>query len=101
MIMHKPKHLSHEEAAAIPENFLTGTSCPERTNERPGAGGESSRFEEGLTFVSVDCWSVVAYQALKLVGNLQEGQSVLVHAGAGTSISSVWTTVAVFLASRS
>lgn len=25
MIMHKPKHLSHEEAAGIPENFLTGT----------------------------------------------------------------------------
>lgn len=47
--MHKPKHLSHIEAAGIPENFLT------------------------------------AFQALLLVGNLQKGESVLIHAGAGKS----------------
>ncbi|GAA97133.1 uncharacterized protein L969DRAFT_94123 [Mixia osmundae IAM 14324] len=52
MVVTKPEHLSHAQAAAIPENWLT------------------------------------AYQCLFLVGQMKEGDNVLIHAGAsgvGTS----------------
>lgn len=46
MILHKPQQLSHEQAAAIPEAWLT------------------------------------AFQALKVIANIKEGEDVLIHAGA-------------------
>lgn len=46
LILPKPKELSHEQAAAIPENWLT------------------------------------AFQALRVIANLQSGEHVLIHAGA-------------------
>lgn len=46
MAMHVPENLSFEEAAAIPEGFLT------------------------------------AFQALKMLGNIQKNETVLIHAGA-------------------
>ncbi len=54
MLLHKPVHLTWEEAASIPEVWLT------------------------------------AYQALRLVGNFQPGESVLIHAGAsGVGIAAI------------
>ncbi|PWN25521.1 quinone oxidoreductase putative [Jaminaea rosea] len=46
MLLHKPKTLSHEQAAAIPEVWLT------------------------------------AFQALRVITNIQKGEDVLIHAGA-------------------
>ena len=74
MLMHKPKHLSHIEAAGIPENFLTGASLLRTL----------VRTEHELIVASSSLF-IPAFQALFLVGNLQKGESALIHAGAGTS----------------
>lgn len=54
MILHKPKEFTWEQAASIPEAFLT------------------------------------AFQALKFISNLKEGEDVLIHAGAsGVGIAAI------------
>ena len=73
--MHKPKHLSWEEAASIPENFLTGMLEPVlRVACRP--------YSPFVLFT--------AYQALVVIAQVKKGDDVLIHAGAsGVGIAAI------------
>lgn len=73
MIVHKPKQLSWEEAAGVPEvRTLSSFPEPNPTNQTPP-----------------QTW-ITASQALFLIGEFKSGQSVLWHAGASSvSISGI------------
>ena len=66
--MPKPKHLTWEEAASIPENFLTGTFI------------YATRVIL-IVHLTIALLSL-AYQALIIIAQLKKGEDVLVHAGA-------------------
>ena len=80
-IIKKPEHLSWAEAASIPENFLTGTCF--------------KRYYADRNLISSVMWPawgfiVTAFQALVLIGKIQNADNVLVHAGAsGVGVSAI------------
>lgn len=75
-LMAKPTHLSWEEAASIPENFLTGQ----------GGIFPIVRFIHSLQMLIFP----LAYQALILIAQCKEGDDVLIHAGAsGVGVAAI------------
>ena len=73
-LMAKPQHLTWEEAASIPENFLTGKLV----------------FLRLVNVTVSETTHPTAYQALILIGQLKRGEDVLIHAGAsGVGIAAI------------
>lgn len=76
MLTNKPKELSWEQAAAIPEAWLTG---------------KYDLYKQSMNLrTRLKNWICTAFQALFLIAEMKEGARVLIHAGAsGVGIAAI------------